>query len=60
MLLWRNTIKFINFRTPEIIAVFYLKFKQRVGAYLGVFCQKDANGLANSEDPDQTAPLRAV
>ena len=25
-----------------------------------VFCQKDANGIANSEDPDQTAPLRAV
>ena len=24
------------------------------------FCQKDANGLANSEDPDQTAPLGAV
>ena len=25
-----------------------------------VFCQKDANGIANSEDPDQTAPLGAV
>ena len=24
---------------------------------LGVFYQKDANGIANSEDPDQTAPL---
>ena len=24
------------------------------------FCQKDANGIANSEDPDQTAPLGAV
>ena len=22
---------------------------------LWVFCQKDANGIANSEDPDQTA-----
>ena len=22
-----------------------------------VFRQKDANGIANSEDPDQTAPL---
>ena len=22
-----------------------------------IFCQKDANGIANSEDPDQTAPL---
>ena len=25
-----------------------------------VFRQKDANGIANSEDPDQTAPLGAV
>ena len=27
---------------------------------LRVFCQKDVNGIANSEDPDQTAPLGAV
>ena len=27
---------------------------------LRVFCQKDANGIANSEDPDQTAPVGAV
>ena len=27
---------------------------------LRVFCQKDANGIANSEDPDQTAPPGAV
>ena len=27
---------------------------------LKVFCQKDANGIENSEDPDQTAPLGAV
>ena len=26
---------------------------------LRVFCKKDANGIANSEDPDQTAPLGA-
>ena len=25
-----------------------------------VFCQKEANGIANSEDPDQTAPLGIV
>ena len=24
---------------------------------MNVFCQKHANGMANSEDPDQTAPL---
>ena len=28
--------------------------------YLKVFCQKHANEIANSEDPDQTAPLGAV
>ena len=27
---------------------------------LSVFCQNYANGIANSEDPDQTAPLGAV
>ena len=27
---------------------------------LSVFRKKDANGIANSEDPDQTAPLGAV
>ena len=27
---------------------------------LWVLCQKDATGIANSEDPDQTAPLGAV
>ena len=51
-------VKFLNFRTPENFAVIYLKFKQRPN--LTVFPQKDANGKANKEDPDQTAPLRAV
>ena len=27
---------------------------------LRVFSQEDGNGIANSEDPDQTAPLGAV
>ena len=27
---------------------------------LRIFSQEDANGIANSEDPDQTAPLGAV
>ena len=27
---------------------------------LRVFCQRDANGIASSEDTDQTAPLGAV
>ena len=40
-------VKFLNFWTPENFAVFYLKFKH---SYLRVFQQKDANGIANSED----------
>ena len=47
-----NTVKFLNFRKPENFAVIYLKFKQRPN--LMVFCQKEANGIANIEDPDQT------
>ena len=43
--------KFPNFRTPEIFAVNYLKFKQRQN--FRVLHQKDANGIANSEDPDE-------
>ena len=53
-----TTIKFLNFSMPEQFAVIYLKFKQRPN--LRVFRQKDANGIANSEDTDQTAPLGAV
>ena len=49
------TVKFLNFGKPENFAVIHLNFKQR-GPNLMVFCQKDANGKANSEDPDQTAP----
>ena len=53
------TVKFLNFETPEIFAVIYLKFKQR-GKPLRVLGQNGENGIANSEDPDQTAPLGAV
>ena len=53
------TLKFLNFWTPEIFAVNYIKFEQK-GQNLRVFCQNVAKGIANSEDPDQTAPLGAV
>ena len=55
----RLTVMFLNFGTPEIFAVIYLKFKQR-GQTLRVFCQNGANGIANSEDPDQTPPGSAL
>ena len=50
----KNSIKFINFRMPENIAVINLKFKQRRQTLEG------ANGMTNSEDPDQTALVGAV
>ena len=53
-----DTVKFLNFRKPESIAVIYLKFKLR--CQNSGYQQKGANGIANSEDPDQTAPLGAV
>ena len=37
----------------------YLPYTQTKRPNLRIFCQKDANGIANSEDPDQTAPLGA-
>ena len=45
------TIKFLNFRTPENFVVIFLKIKQK-RPNLRLFHQKDANVLANSEDPD--------
>ena len=59
LMIFMNTVKFLNFGMPENFAVIYLKFKQR-GQTLGYFVKKNANGIANSEDPDQTAPLGAV
>ena len=54
----KSTVKFLNFRKQENLAVINLKFKQRPNHR--DFPQKDANGKANSENPDQTAPLGAV
>ena len=53
------SVKLLNFRTPEILAVVYQRFKQ-TSQTLRVYCQNGANGIANSEDPDQTAPVGAV
>ena len=44
---------------PENIAVIYLKIQTKT-PNLREFHQKVANGIENSEDPDQTAPLGAV
>ena len=61
--LWRGmqhwfTVKFQNFWTLENCCK--LPGVQTKRPNLREFRQKDANGIANSEDPDQTAPLGAV
>ena len=54
-----NTIKFLNFRKPEKLCYNHPKTgKKRF--YHRVMHPKDADSIANSEDPDQTAPLGAV
>ena len=54
-----TTVKLLNFQMQEKFAVIHLKFKQR-DQTVRVFRQNGANGIANSEDPDQTAPPGAV
>ena len=55
-----TTVKFLNFRTPEKFAVTLIPKNHSKKANSSVFRQKDANAIANSVDPDQTAPLGAV
>ena len=52
------TEKFPNFRMPENFAVIYLN-SYKEAKPKGIY-QNDANGIANSEDPDQTALQGAV
>ena len=52
------TVNFLNIRTSKKFAVITLKVEQD-GVSL-VMHPKDAEGIANSVDPDQTAPLGAV
>ena len=47
-----NTRKFAKYSETRKIAVIILKFEQS-----RVMRPKDADGMANSVDPDQTAPI---
>ena len=49
----------LSFRTPKKFVVITLKFELS-GSNIGVLSPNDADGMANSVDPDQTAPLGAV
>ena len=48
------------FGTPEILAIITLKFNQKSQTINNVTCPKDLNGIARSEDPNQTVPVGAV
>ena len=52
-----RTVKLLNFRKPENFCNLPKIHTNRQS--FRVFCQKDAAGIANSEDPDQTAPFRS-
>ena len=54
------TVKFLNFRMPKKFDVIYLKFKQRGQILNFIKMMQMDNGIANSEDPDHSAPLGAV
>ena len=52
------TVNFLNIRTPKKIVLITLKFE--LWLYHRVMSPNDADRMANSVDPDQTAPLGAV
>ena len=65
IILWLSPNAHLNYRkVPKISHARKLSCNlseiQTKRPNLRVFRQKDANGIANSEDPDQTAPLGAV
>ena len=55
----KATVNFLNIRTPKKFVVLTLKF-ELLWLYHRVMSPNDADGMANSVDPDQTAPLGAV
>ena len=54
-----TTVELLNFLNARKLCCNLPKIQTK-RPNLRVFPQKDANGTANSEDPDQTTPLRAV
>ena len=51
-----DTVESLNFRMPENFC-FNVPKIQTNRPNVRVLCPKDADGVANGEDPDQTAPL---
>ena len=53
------TVKILKFGTPQTIAIIVLKI-EKVWCNIALMHPKDADGMANSVDPDQTASSEAV
>ena len=53
-----STVKFPNFRHQKTLLLSIKNSNKEAKPYGNL--SKDANGIANSEDPDQTAPVGAV
>ena len=53
------TVKILKFGTPQTIAITVLKIEKN-GCNIALMHPKDADGMANSVDPDQTASSEAV
>ena len=51
---WEFTVKFLNFSEARKLCCNLLKIQTKKPNFR-VFCQKDANAIANSVDPDLTA-----
>ena len=54
------TVKILKFGTPQTIVIIVLKIEKFDVALIALMHPKDADGMANSVDPDQTASLEAV
>ena len=54
-----GTVKILKFGTPQTIAIIVLK-NRKVWRNIALMHPKDADGMANSVDPDQTASSEAV
>ena len=55
----RSTVKILKFGTPQTIAIIVLKI-EKFDVTIALMPPKDADGMANSVDPDQTASSEAV
>ena len=56
---WYSTVKILKFGTPQTIAIIVLKI-EKFDIYIALMHPKDADEMANSVDPDQTASSEAV